>query len=83
MNIITGHHDFDSNKALVFLTWLSVLICGHVNFNILRRLVKIDLLFFIKIDIYDKYEICTEAKMTKLLFLFIERNIKLLEIISF
>ena len=47
---------------------------GHVNFNSLRRLIKLDHIPNFQIDTSKKCETCVEAKLTKTSFQSIERS---------
>ena len=68
MNVMTIYHDFNSNKVSSFSYLVECLNLWYVrleyvNFNTLRRLVKMNLLPSIKIDTHDKCEICVEIKI--------------------
>ena len=54
---------------------------GHVNFDTLRKLMKLELLPKFKIDANNKWEICVESKLTRASFHNIERSTEPLELI--
>ena len=54
---------------------------GHVNYDTLRRLIKLDHISVFKIDPNHKCETCVEAKLTRTSFQTIERNTEPLDLI--
>ncbi len=86
MNVMTVLKDFESNKISNFVyvvecsnLWHDRL--GHVNYNSLHKMLKLELLPSMKIDPKDKCETCVEAKMSKLSFPSVERITKPLDLI--
>ncbi|KZV14258.1 hypothetical protein F511_44012, partial [Dorcoceras hygrometricum] len=79
MNVMPVLREFDGNKikASTYIVecynlWHGRL--GHVNYNTLKRLVKLNLLPTMDINKTHKCEVCVEAKMTKLHFNSLEKN---------
>ncbi|KZV25402.1 hypothetical protein F511_07286 [Dorcoceras hygrometricum] len=86
MNVMPVLREFDGNKikASTYIVECSNLWhgrLGHVNYNTLKRLVKLNLLPTIEINKTHKCEVCVEAKMTKLSFHSVERSTTPLELI--
>ena len=54
---------------------------GHVNFNSLRKLINMKHILNFQIDLKCKCETCVEAKLIRLYFQTIKRNIELLDLI--
>ncbi|KZV19365.1 retrovirus-related Pol polyprotein from transposon TNT 1-94, partial [Dorcoceras hygrometricum] len=86
MNVMPVLREFDGNKikASTYIVecynlWHGRL--GHVNYNTLKRLVKLNLLPTMDINKTHKCEVCVEAKMTKLPFHSVQRSTTPLELI--
>lgn len=54
---------------------------GHVNYNIIRRLINLKRIHAFQIDKQHKCETCVETKLTRSLFQTIERNNEILDLI--
>lgn len=88
MNVMTVLRSFESNdeinKHSTYLSEFSNLWhnrLGHVNYNAIRKLIRLELLPSFEIDSQNKCEVCVEAKLTKAPFHSVNRTTVPLELI--
>ena len=84
MTIVPSIKNINKNTSSVYMlessnVWHGRL--GHVNYNILSRLINMECLPKFKIDPNLKNEICVESKLAKTSFQSIERSSEHLELI--
>ena len=85
MNVMATVSDFNNkNTSSAYMLESSNVShgrLGHVNFDILRKLMNLELLPEFNIDANHKCEICVESKLTRASFHNIERSTEPLELI--